>query len=175
MDGATRREWGKRINSEGGVVNFEVYKTFLQESIKTLKKLESNRTSHREEMTGRRKAPGGHRSEPVKSFTIGRLECRLCHQPHPLRRCNEFESMSITQRRSFVARARLCYNCLQSGHNAQHCISEQRCRKCDRQHHTLLHHPEIGKRASETSPERTSAGKRPRLGDESNASHGTSA
>ena len=176
MDSATRRDWEKKISSEGGVATYEVFKNFLHESITTLKKLEANRTSARDDTTGRRRPSASQRPGPVKALAAARLECQLCREPHPLRRCKEFEAMSVSQRRALAVRARLCYNCLQSGHAAQRCSSNHRCLKCDRQHHTMLHNPETGKRSFEDdSAGKPIASKRPRTSTETNLPRDTSA
>ena len=132
--------------------SYTFLKDFLQESIQTLKKLAPNKAMSRESFSVLSRASSNPR--PVKVLVVGSSECPLCHQGHSIRRCKEFETMAVAQRRIFANRARLCYNCLESGHTTQNCSSDYRCRWCSRQHHTLLHQPENSKRTS-TSPLKT--------------------
>ena len=59
----------------------------------------------------------------------------------------ELATLAPVERRWFVARERLCYNCLRVGHQVKECQSKTRC-KCGSKHHPLLHWP------SETKPPR---------------------
>ena len=68
------------------------------------------------------------------------LSCILCGVgKHPLYRCKKFKSLSPGQHRDLVRRHLLCYNCLQSSHFMPQCASKQKCQKCRKSHHTLLH------------------------------------
>ena len=66
--------------------------------------------------------------------------CILCaKERHPLYHCPKFKPMSHEDRFDILRKHNLCLNCLGSGHFARQCKSDQRCRKCQRPHHTLLH------------------------------------
>lgn len=65
--------------------------------------------------------------------------CILCKQLHGLGRCEKFLSMDVKERRTVVATGRSYFNCLKSGHIAAKCPSTNRCRTCERKHHTTLH------------------------------------
>ena len=66
--------------------------------------------------------------------------CILCEKErHPLYHCPKFKSMSHEDKLSTSRKHNLCHNCLGSGHIARQCKSDQRCRKCQRPHHSLLH------------------------------------
>jgi len=63
------------------------------------------------------------------------LQCPLCSRSHRLFKCNEFNKL---QRLEQAKQLRLCFNCLQS-FTKNHTCSKQKCYKCHRNHHTLLH------------------------------------
>ncbi|ODM88303.1 Gag-Pol polyprotein [Orchesella cincta] len=52
---------------------------------------------------------------------------------------------------STIKRIGNCLNCLRSGHVLKHCTSSSTCRKCGKQHHTLLHYNNSGRGSSSTS------------------------
>lgn len=71
--------------------------------------------------------------------------CAMCHQHHPLYRCEVFKSKSPRERNDFVKQKKICFNCISSTkHNSKKCKSLIRCRVegCGKSHHTLLHFTE---------------------------------
>ncbi|XP_067640778.1 uncharacterized protein [Eurosta solidaginis] len=69
--------------------------------------------------------------------------CIACNQPHSLEDCPQFKTRNIENRWALVKRQRLCFACLQGGHNLQICQKKKRCniQECQRVHHRLLHAP----------------------------------
>ena len=55
-----------------------------------------------------------------------------------LRLSGSFKEMTTGDRREFVQRAKLCYNCLKASHMAKDCTSTNTCKSCKQKHHTLL-------------------------------------
>ena len=55
--------------------------------------------------------------------------------------CDKFRSKSVDERKEFVKKKSLCWNCMWKWHVAKGCISKYSCRKedCGKRHHTLLH------------------------------------
>ncbi|XP_075151102.1 uncharacterized protein LOC142225212 [Haematobia irritans] len=76
-----------------------------------------------------------------KNITPKSTNCNDCgsdaHQTH---KCSHFLALSVEQRRKLVKDNILCFNCLRKGHSAYNCKSQQKCRTCQRNHHTLLHY-----------------------------------
>ncbi|KAG5864460.1 hypothetical protein JTB14_015331 [Gonioctena quinquepunctata] len=65
--------------------------------------------------------------------------CIYCKgKTHSIYRCSQFSSQTIQEKRDFVTKNRLCFNCLGTKHIVSQCTSE-RCRSCSGRHHTLLH------------------------------------
>ena len=66
--------------------------------------------------------------------------CSLCKgQRHPLYACPQFKSLTHDRMLSMVRTHNLCLNCLRPGHMSKSCGSNNRCRRCQKPHHTLLH------------------------------------
>lgn len=69
--------------------------------------------------------------------------CILCNlENHPLYKCATFNRMGIDERREYVKKQNLCFNCLRKGHSSLKCKSENRCTKCKKMHHSILHKDE---------------------------------
>ena len=74
--------------------------------------------------------------------------CELCDRHHFYVDCAKFKGMSLGKRRSFVMKLGLCYLCLRPDHGYEQCPKKRMgCgehlgggRRCDRQHHRLLHY-----------------------------------
>ncbi|XP_073821387.1 uncharacterized protein [Musca autumnalis] len=77
------------------------------------------------------------RSSVERQHTL--YSCRLCKGRHPLRYCKKFLGLSTAGRLGAVEKYKYCKNCLAHEHSHGGCFSSQGCRKCNRNHHTLLH------------------------------------
>lgn len=77
--------------------------------------------------------------------------CVVCKEKHPLYICSQFKSFSRDRKLSIVRSNNLCLNCLGSGHFAKSCRSLNRCQKCQKIHHTLLHQPQETTASSQLS------------------------
>ena len=80
----------------------------------------------------------------VTSFTAstgdGIPNCTLCKtQVHPLYVCPQFKSLPHDKMLTVIRSNNLCLNCLKPGHISKSCGSNNRCRRCQTPHHTLLH------------------------------------
>ena len=63
--------------------------------------------------------------------------CPKCHDAHRLFKCSSFQKLGTQERWDFVKANKICRNCLWS--HPLPCNSDKRCKKCNRNHHTLLH------------------------------------
>ena len=82
-------------------------------------------------------------NKSVTSFTASAsdpdINCILCKtERHPLYACPQFKSLPHDKMVSAL-RNKCCMNCLKPGHFSRQCPSLNRCRRCPRPHHTLLH------------------------------------
>ncbi|XP_055588800.1 uncharacterized protein LOC129741119 [Uranotaenia lowii] len=67
------------------------------------------------------------------------IMCPFCGDMfHIAFRCTKFLKQTVGERSESVKRARLCYNCLSSGHLARDCVKGY-CHHCGMRHHSLLH------------------------------------
>ena len=63
----------------------------------------------------------------------------FCKGEHKIFVCDKFQELSIAERATVVKTAGLCFNCLRKGHRGSECTLKN-CKKCNKRHHTLLHH-----------------------------------
>ncbi|XP_059224093.1 uncharacterized protein LOC131997318 isoform X2 [Stomoxys calcitrans] len=99
--------------------------------------------------------------------------CMLCKMRHSLRYCPKFVMMSVSDRRIVIRKFKYCINCLARSHTIEKCHSEETCRKCRYQHHTMLHPKPTREPKSERSTE-VSINLRSRLGQQSQKVNKTS-
>ncbi|XP_054728899.1 uncharacterized protein LOC129237929 [Anastrepha obliqua] len=86
------------------------------------------------------------------AFAIANSNCVLCSSSnHKLVGCLRFKEMNTNQRFDLIKKHDLCINCLGNGHRMIQCPSKNRCRCCNRAHHTLLHH-ENASQTTQTTP-----------------------
>ncbi|GFV78772.1 integrase catalytic domain-containing protein [Trichonephila clavipes] len=67
------------------------------------------------------------------------LHCSYCQSNHNLNKCDAFQNLSVQKRVNFVKSNNICFNCLTKFHRKSACKSTNKCRKCGKSHHTLLH------------------------------------
>ena len=60
-------------------------------------------------------------------------------EKHPLFTCPEFRAKPRDKMVHILRSNGLCLNCLKPGHFVKNCPSSNRCKKCQRSHHTLIH------------------------------------
>ncbi len=66
--------------------------------------------------------------------------CVFCKsEKHPLYACPRFKSLPHDKMIATIRSNGLCLNCLKPGHLSKQCSSLNRCRKCQKPHHTLIH------------------------------------
>merc|ERR1711911_309118 len=64
----------------------------------------------------------------------------FCSEEHLLDGCAQFDCLTLSERKDFIFRQRLCYRCLGHNHRSAHCRESVQCLRCKRHgHHTLLH------------------------------------
>ena len=84
-------------------------------------------------------------NKSITSFAAGASDpsphsCTLCKtEKHSLFACPQFRAFTHDKKMSAVKSNDLCVNCLRPGHFVRQCRSVNRCRKCQKSHHTLLH------------------------------------
>lgn len=67
------------------------------------------------------------------------LTCIFCELTnHRIYKCIKFIALPIKDKREFIWKNKLCYNCLGANHTVNQCNSNA-CRQCGGKHHSLLH------------------------------------
>ena len=56
------------------------------------------------------------------------IKCWLCKKDYRLMNCEQFLSKSFTEKKDFVNKEKLCFNCLAKGHVLKDCKSNFFCR-----------------------------------------------
>ncbi|XP_061389843.1 uncharacterized protein LOC133325030 [Musca vetustissima] len=138
----TQTLWEQSVKDKSSVSLWEDLDRFLTERIQTLMCLHGMRGNDSVKKSNVNKFQTHvSQTRPYRNSPPSpKNECILCpQQSHQLFECPRFKSMSLSARFSTVKRRRLCVNCLRRGHEVKTCISQHRCSKCRRSHHTLLH------------------------------------
>lgn len=87
------------------------------------------------------------------TFAVTNHACVLCSSAnHKLYACSQFKGIHVNNRFDVVKKNGLCINCLNSGHQVAHCPSKNRCRTCNRSHHTSLHNDRTPRSDSQVVP-----------------------
>ena len=89
------------------------------------------------------------------------VPCPLCERPHNLNDCEQFLKKTLTERREFVVKKKLCFGCFSAQHIAKNCKERQACKTCKKQHPTTLHDNDWVKKTSSDSD--TQPGAEPRV------------
>ncbi|XP_068158480.1 uncharacterized protein [Drosophila tropicalis] len=79
------------------------------------------------------------------------FRCRVCRGTHPLNRCRRFLRLNVEKRMRAVLANKYCANCLAHQHSGGSCLSGDKCRICEGDHHTLLHFHEQPRRRTPSS------------------------
>ncbi|XP_023318925.1 uncharacterized protein LOC111694561 [Trichogramma pretiosum] len=142
LPAATRSRWEERLDVNTLPTLNELYK-FVQASIFKLHSLERNNIVTRS-ATKKRLGENSDKSQYKQPRLNGQTfvtststSCPKCLDKHRLYQCPAFERLNIPDRWEFIKTQHLCRNCL-NFHKSQ-CTNEKRCKKCNREHHTLLH------------------------------------
>ncbi|XP_075158038.1 uncharacterized protein LOC142231308 [Haematobia irritans] len=130
----TLAAWEGSIQNHKEMPSWEMLNNFISNRLDFLESISDIKRQSSSTVTTSQKSQSFH----VKSDNTYR-NCKLCQKNHALRLCSKFQSMSLTEKRKFVADNKLCENCLCSGHQTSSCRSEKLCQECSQTHHTLLH------------------------------------
>lgn len=99
--------------------------------------------------------PRSH-NQQTRTYLVSPSKCRLqCTEQHPLFRCPVFFRQTSVQRLESVKRFKVCENCFSDKHSVNACLSKNRCKICNKRHHSMIHIMErnsSGGNTSKTSP-----------------------
>ena len=139
LDASTMFEWQKFSQDATEVPHYKKLLEFLNLHAQAS---ESSVTEHGKK-SKYEVSSGKKPSKPIASFagTASPVaKCFVCDSgKHPLYVCPKFKSFPRDRMMSTLKGHNSCINCLRAGHFVNQCKSLQRCRKCQKPHHTLLH------------------------------------
>ena len=70
-----------------------------------------------------------------------KFDCPMKDGQHALWSCEKFKAMKIGERREFLQKARLCFNCFSPAHISRNCTSKPcNISNCGKKHNRLLHY-----------------------------------
>eukprot|EP00102_Acyrthosiphon_pisum_P011959 XP_008180913.1 PREDICTED: uncharacterized protein LOC103308739 [Acyrthosiphon pisum] len=140
MDSATVGEWYLQYKSKE-LPSYEDVEQFLANRITAYEAGDINCQSHEaRKMPNRSSNYKVHDKKAlfIKSKEKGGGKCPLCSEHHKLYACSKFNSMNITERRNVVIKSKLCFNCLNFGHQVSTCFFPP-CPRCGEKHNSKLH------------------------------------
>ena len=84
---------------------------------------------------------GNERKSEQKTDQKKKVQCAKCFKSHYLNQCDQFRSLSVSQRTQFVMEKGLCKNCFTPGHQANNCPKSWVCNilDCGQKHNRWLH------------------------------------
>ena len=144
LDSNTTFEWQKFSQESVEVPHYTKLLEFLNLRAQASETCTSEAKKYpRHENQPNRRSPAQSNGN-VASFAASGSEpsttCKLCQSDkHPLYTCPRFRAMPRDKMLSTIRDNELCLNCLKPGHFSRQCSSLNRCRKCQKLHHTLIH------------------------------------
>ena len=142
LDQTTLFEWQRHSQSSTDVSHYEDLLKFLNLRAQASENSVSDKKQHKNDTHLMK--PFGH-NEMISSHAAHAVDsgvgvCVACKtEKHPLYACSKYKSLAHDQKVSILKEHGICINCLRPGHFVRQCQSQNRCRKCQRPHHTLLH------------------------------------
>lgn len=126
LDTTTRGWWERSLNSE---------------NIPSLKELLQFLSNHARSLTNEAQFVKKNISNKRVTLVASgfQSQCAYCQGSHCLSKCDAFLNLSVQKRLNFVKSNNICFNCLTQFHRKSTCKSTNKCRKCKKSHHTLLH------------------------------------
>ena len=149
LDSNTSFEWQRFSQGTSGVPHFKKLLEFLNLRAQASEALPPD---HKKNPIRANDHPKKGGSKQITSFTANTADppntpslCPLCKtQRHHLFMCASFKALDHDQKMSTLKLHDLCINCLRPGHFVKQCNSSNRCRTCQKPHHTLMHIVRVG-------------------------------
>ncbi len=134
LDQNTMFEWQKHSQESTEIPHYKDLLEFINSRAQASECI-SSETKRVTRNESRRYPPG----KSITSFAACTTDanCTLCkNEKHPLYVCTRFKSLPRDKMVSLIKSSELC---LRPGHFSRQCPSLNRCRKCQKPHHTLIH------------------------------------
>ena len=139
LDPETRKSWELEQSSTSSAD----LKELLEFLDKRARALEVGPAVKSADSANNRNLPSSFSNQNKRQFVgVTANKCPQCNDPnHKLFRCPQFTALSADQRHAQAMKFRVCFNCLQHGHQKPDCPSQSSCKTCNQRHNTLLHKP----------------------------------
>ncbi|KFD52842.1 hypothetical protein M513_06333 [Trichuris suis] len=113
----------------------------IEECTKHPALVSKTRTQRTQKNSNIKRNDGQYSAVALQAFTNRKGSCFVCDGMHTVHTCPTFLSMSPRRRLQVSRKNRLCFVCLELGHAASACKSQDRCsiKGCRKLHHRLLH------------------------------------
>ena len=86
-----------------------------------------------------KKPPSTSSHDSSNSAKPSQKKCLFCNADHTLAECSSLAKVPDAEQRDFVMKQRLCFSCLNGGHQSKGCYKRKPCIHCDRKHASVLH------------------------------------
>ncbi|XP_051171027.1 uncharacterized protein LOC127287917 [Leptopilina boulardi] len=163
LDTHTREGWEIKLGSRLDPPTYTQLKDFLTGRARALESISSYSQPTKNQASTSGKSQGNSSSQRAFAGSTqspsqqgSSSSCSMCGKSHFVVRCEKFRDLKPTERRQFVIKERLCFNCL-GPHSASACRSEKRCQECEGKHHTMIHQstaPKINKDTNQPSKDK---------------------
>ena len=142
------RRWSRKVSNYREEYNdspsFEIFVSFLAKEDKMAHDPVA-RALQRSETTKKASRGLSFASEGSRPTGIGSNfgACAFCKEIHSILTCTKFRIKSWAFRIQYVKDNRLCFACLNKGHQARDCRSRKVCEFCQGRHPTIMHTDQV--------------------------------
>lgn len=132
LDNESQKQWEQKLSEQADrLPTLSEFQSFLESRYRALEFLEPNQ---------RREFRGKDAADKPKVFSVTTsVSCPFCSGHHLLYQCKKFVQEAIGNRRDFIQKRKLCFNCFGANHSVTQCKRRTACRCCGQRHHSLLH------------------------------------
>ncbi|XP_072936546.1 uncharacterized protein [Epargyreus clarus] len=140
LDQKSYREWEEvkgRLDKDS-IITFNTFMQFMRNHADLIETLEVSRNKEFSMATKSSPKIKSMISVRNSSTETPPKTCVKCNGDHRLSNCPQFLALSNDARLKLLPIYKVCFNCFQSGHFANHC-KKPGCKVCKRKHNTLIH------------------------------------
>ncbi len=142
LDAETHKQWELLLNKDD-LPTFKQLEEFLEGRWQSLEMIQQD-SQMNDQGAGNQSGIANKQNFTSSSYDSGRQrstgKCHYCKDTdHKVSNCTKYISLNVSDRKEFIKRSRLCYNCMSTGHITSDCMSVSRCRVCKSKHHTSIH------------------------------------
>ncbi|XP_055590539.1 uncharacterized protein LOC129742636 [Uranotaenia lowii] len=138
LDDQTRELWEASFD-QTELPQYDDMIKFLRQRVVILERCETATTAGTSKTSKFAPFKGGVSKSSHAAIATSENACDFCNGQHKNDKCPIFVGINVQKRWRKLREMKLCYNCLQNGHQMINCPSKGVCGKCFGRHHTLLH------------------------------------